>query len=437
MDALERTHLDEAFRRRDPQGAVALRAAWVREPTHELVNHYLGLLAFERGDLAEAERHFRMAASSAPFDPERHNNLGVVLHALGDPASAVKNFEAATALNPDFVQAINNHGAALAAAGDDAGAIEAYRRALALDPAYVEARDNLEQACSRSAPPWHFPMMADTARNKAYEAAISRASPGRHVLDIGTGSGLLAMMAARAGAAKVDTCETVAPIAATAARIIAANGFSERVSVHSKHSDAMVVGEDLSRRADLLVTETFASGLLSEGVLPALERAWRDLLAPDAQVIPSRAAAHGYLVGGEDIEAHLFAPTATGFDLSAFDLFAPAKVGLHLDRIPHEALSADFEIFAFDLMQTWFAPQRKVIEVAVTQAGRCVGVAQWLNLQLDAESNYENRPRASAGANGWMHVLYRFDRPMDLKVGDTVRLAAGHSRTSMTIAPAT
>ena len=72
--------------------------------------------------------------------------------------------------------------------------------------------------------------------------------------------------------------------------------------------------------------------------------------------------------------------------------------------------------------------------MTATRAGRCVGVAQWLYLNLDAETSYENRPKAEAGANGWMHVLYRFSEPLELKAGDVVKLVAGHSRTAMTVA---
>lgn len=49
---------------------------------------------------------------------------------------------------------------------------------------------------------------------------------------------------------------------------------------------------------------------------------------------------------------------------------------------------------------------------------------------MDGVANYENRPSAEAGANGWMHVVYRFSRPMDLRPSDIVPLALSHNRTS-------
>ncbi len=219
---------------------------------------------------------------------------------------ARKAFVGAIALNGEFVPAYTKLGAILEKVGDDAGAIKTFRRALEIDPCRIEARDSLDLVCHRIAPPWHFPMMADAARNRAYEAAISRVASGRRVLDIGTGAGLLAMMAARAGALDVATCEKEPAVASAAREVIERNGLSNHIRLHAKHSSQLQVGTDLDARADILVTETFASDLLSEAALPAIEHARRHLLTPDAIVIPSRISARGYLIGGPVIEAQFF-----------------------------------------------------------------------------------------------------------------------------------
>lgn len=408
------------------------RSVLKHDPANAVAHHQLGLMAFADGDTALAERHLQRAAALNPLDGEYHNNLGVVLNARGNHAGARTAFENAIARDPNSAQAFNNLGAAFTALGEDESAIRAYRHALEIDPGYIEARDNLDLACAGVAPAWHFPMMADTARNEAYDKALRTAAPGRRVLDIGAGSGLLAMMAARAGAASVTTCEVVPAIAAAAREIIRVNGLSDSIALHAKRSDDLKIGREMWARANVLVTETFSSGLLSEGVLPTIEHAREHLLTPDAVIIPQRAAARGYLIGGSTIEAQAYASHVSGFDLSSFNLFSSSKFGLHLDRLPHDVLSDDFDIFSFDLTRSQFPSERQLIAVSA-RAGRCVGVAQWLRLDLDSETTYENRPTADAGANGWMHVVYRFPEPVDLTEGQQVHLLASHTRMDMTV----
>ena len=53
----------------------------------------------------------------------------------------------------------------------------------------------------------YMPMINDTGRNIAYKAAIERVAPGSVVCDIGTGTGLLSILAAKAGAKKVYSIE--------------------------------------------------------------------------------------------------------------------------------------------------------------------------------------------------------------------------------------
>jgi hypothetical protein len=104
-------------------------------------------------------------------------------------------------------------------------------------------------------------------------------------LEIGTGTGLLAMIAVRAGAAEVITCEKTLAIAHMATEIVARNGYADHVRIIAKHSDELDVEADLGGPADILVSKIVSNDLLGE---PAHERAVRNLLKPGGRVIPAR-----------------------------------------------------------------------------------------------------------------------------------------------------
>ena len=71
-------------------------------------------------------------------------------------------------------------------------------------------------------------MLHDDRRTGDYLAALAEAvRPGDVVLDIGTGSGVLAIAAARAGARRVYAVEA-SDIAEVAERVFAANGVEDR-----------------------------------------------------------------------------------------------------------------------------------------------------------------------------------------------------------------
>ena len=81
-------------------------------------------------------------------------------------------------------------------------AVELCARAMKLAPGSGEVRTIAAEVLSKGLPKWHVDIVRDTGRNNAYEAALQRAVfPGCKVLEIGTGTGLLAMMAIRAGPA--------------------------------------------------------------------------------------------------------------------------------------------------------------------------------------------------------------------------------------------
>ena len=83
-------------------------------------------------------------------------------------------------------------------------------------------------------PSWHYDMLLDSQRNDAYERAIKNAIESKRAfgekdllaLDVGAGSGLLSMLAARAGADKVVSVEMSQHMCDVGEECTVMNGFA-------------------------------------------------------------------------------------------------------------------------------------------------------------------------------------------------------------------
>jgi len=416
------------------EAEACCRVVLGRDPEHAEANHLLGAMRFQRGMNEEALAFLKRAAASPHATAEIHNHLGSAFNRLGRKDEAAQAFERAIVIDPGYADALHNLGVIYSETQKTEQALDALRQAVALKPDLLQMNPNLRSVYQGVAPAWHFQMMDDSQRNETYEAAIRRATPGKRVLDIGTGAGLLALMAARAGAAKVTTCESVGLMAARAREIIAQNGLADRITVIPKSSTDMVVPRDMPARAEVLVTEIFASGLITEGILPTIEHAHEHLLQPDAAIIPAAASIMGYLAGGPALQGMLFVGKIAGFDLSAFNDFAPSMLAISLDHVQHEALSDDIELMRFDLKEKRFPAGGMRLALKATHHGVCAGVAQWIKLELDAHTTYENRPSPHADFNNhWTHIVHRFPRLVTVAPGDVVPVLFRHDRTQIGI----
>lgn len=131
-------------------------------------------------------------------------------------------------------------------------------------------------------PTIHVVMLDDEPRTLGYLHALSAVMKrGDVVVDIGTGTGVLATSAARAGAARVHAIESSA-IADAAERVFEANGVSDRVSLVRGRSTQVTLPE----RADVLVTEIIGNDPLDELLLETVSDAKTRLLKPDARIVP-------------------------------------------------------------------------------------------------------------------------------------------------------
>ncbi|MEP7222312.1 MAG: 50S ribosomal protein L11 methyltransferase [Novosphingobium sp.] len=272
-------------------------------------------------------------------------------------------------------------------------------------------------------PEFHDAMLRDKARNAAYRRAIEAAAPGKRVLDIGTGSGLLAMMAARAGATHVYACEVNPMIAATAREIIAANGLSRQITVLPMYSGKLDRNHDLEGGVDLVVSEIFADDLLGEGVLPALAHARAKLCRPGAVILPGAATIRVALVEVADDRADM--GLVEGFDLTLFKRHIPRTHNFDpaSSRLVMRSTAAD--LFAFDFEHDLPLARRASANVTAN-GGRATGIIQWITLGFDDGGTYENAP----GGDGLAHWMVRycpFDAPRETVAGSDLTISGWHN----------
>ncbi|UWM78846.1 tetratricopeptide repeat protein (plasmid) [Rhizobium sp. WSM4643] len=359
---------------------------------------------------------------------------GGILLKIGDAKGAVECFEKALHASPQNPVALNNLAVALVQANRQNEALEAFRTLASIQPENVLAQHQIRRLTTRIVPFWHIPMLNDVRRNDAFEAAIAKVVRERGtaapVLDIGAGSGLLSMMAARAGATNIVTCEAVPLIAETAGRIVTRNGFGNSVTVVNKMSTELAVGLDLETRADILVSEILSSDLLAEDVLNTFEDAHARLLNEGATVIPRSATAVGCVVESEVLSKYAFVDDVSGFDVSEFAPLAANRLPIHGTMTDWKRLSPDIELQTIDLTRAKHREEIRVIEIPVISDGIAAGIVQWMKIDLADGIEFENHPDDYSDG-GWLQVLHPFAKPVAVKAGSLLRIVAGHDRSSL------
>jgi histone-arginine methyltransferase CARM1 len=128
-------------------------------------------------------------------------------------------------------------------------------------------------------------MLADHVRTGTYQQAFLRNSgdfAGKVVLDVGTGTGILAFFAIQAGAKHVYAVEA-SESCRTAQILVDANGYSDRITILNGKIEEIIVPE----KVDIIISEPIGFLLVHERMLESYVVARDRFLKPNGLMMPT------------------------------------------------------------------------------------------------------------------------------------------------------
>lgn len=268
----------------------------------------------------------------------------------------------------------------------------------------------------------HGAMIADETRMNAYLRALEKViTPDSCVVDIGAGSGVFALMAAKLGARRVYAIEPD-DIIGLARRMVRDNQLSERVTLIQ--ADAREV--TLEERADVIVSDIGGHLPWHQFHLPVINHARSHFLAPDGRMIPATDRIFAAVVAAKDVSNRsVWHEGRHGIDLSAAALPASNEFGAHRFD-PDDLLSDPVPVATLD----YFAPLEtdldQRLDFHITRNGKAFGVALWFDRDLGDGICIENGPAAQASQNSrriYSQLLFPWPEDVDLAFADIVRVS--------------
>ena len=264
---------------------------------------------------------------------------------------------------------------------------------------------------------YHRELISDPVRTDAFRSAIFRVvKPGDVVIDLGSGSGVLAFFACQAGAARVYAIEK--QHVADAALVLAKqNGFADRVRVVHEYS----LHAELPEQANVLVTETLGTFGLEEQILGLTLDARARLLRPDATLIPSSIALSAVPVELPEVfERHVgwWSEPRYGLDLSPARVFASNTLTT-ADIEPASYLAAPAEIASLDLATIETPDVHALASFTAARNGILHGFGGWFTATLAEGIVLSN---ASPRATVWRQAFLPLEQPIAIPRGATIEL---------------
>ena len=261
--------------------------------------------------------------------------------------------------------------------------------------------------------------MADRVRNDALARAMKAlVRKGDTVVDVGAGTGFLAMLARRLGAEQCYLIEEDEGLARLAGEMLKRNRMTGCTVVHAHSSDVSGLP-----KADLVVSETLGNYAYEESIIEGLRDA-RRFLKPRGRVMPTAVVQHVAPVVNGRISKEIASWDRVGMQLD----FAAAKA-MSLNNMYVKEVRASDLLGGSDAAKAWdevdftrgdnASVRRGAAEWAASAPTTVYGLALWWTCTLAPGVTLTTSP--SAPATHWKQIFLPAASPIELARGDKLK----------------
>ncbi|MCO4754158.1 MAG: class I SAM-dependent methyltransferase [Bacteriovoracaceae bacterium] len=254
-------------------------------------------------------------------------------------------------------------------------------------------------------------MLNDLSRNEFYRKLIEEHAPGKDVLEIGSGLGLLCKYLVDAKCASVTSCEINPHNFSIAKKFLADNSILDKVVLKNKSSFGLRLKKDLEK-VDLIVQELWPNNGFSENILSTIKNAKR-LLRPGGKILPGNFEIK--VVPANFNMNKQFRLANPGVDISSWDNFFTNKLLKFKDSELQDYSKDSYTAFSIDLNSNF--PMRDSCEIAAKSfEGYNAAVIYLRIFHDDLSISTWNKSGDQFIASLWQPLIYRIDKGCSLKL---------------------